>query len=108
MLPHSWLRVHLTRTKRSIQGLGTPSRAFHTSKFQKSILSSWFKKTPQVDEQLLSILICPITKKPLRYDSYNNVLIQDEEGIMYEVHDGIPILDPSLSFRLETSEDEKS
>ena len=45
-----------------------------------------------VDPKLLEILVCPLTKKPLRYDREAQELISDEAGLAYPVRDGIPIM----------------
>lgn len=41
---------------------------------------------------LLKILVCPVTKKSLRYDRVTQELISDEAGLAYPVRDGIPML----------------
>ena len=45
-----------------------------------------------VDPKLLEILVCPVTKKPLRYDAAAQELISDEAGLAYPIRDGIPIM----------------
>ena len=47
-----------------------------------------------VDPRLLEILICPLTKQPLRYDRARNELISDAAGLAYPIRDGIPIMLP--------------
>lgn len=46
----------------------------------------------KVDPKLLEILVCPLTKSPLRYDSDAQELISDQAGLAYPVRDGIPIM----------------
>jgi uncharacterized protein YbaR (Trm112 family) len=46
----------------------------------------------KVDPKLLEILVCPLTKAPLRYDAEANELISDKAGLAYPVRDGIPIM----------------
>jgi len=46
----------------------------------------------KVDPKLLEILICPLTKGPLRYDSEAQELISDRAGLAYPIRDGIPIM----------------
>lgn len=46
----------------------------------------------QVDPKLLEILICPVTKGPLRYDATAQELISDQAGLAYPIRDGIPIM----------------
>ena len=45
-----------------------------------------------VDPQLLAILVCPLTKSPLRYDRATNELVSDKAGLAFPIRDGIPIM----------------
>ena len=45
-----------------------------------------------IDPKLLEILVCPLTKAPLRYDRATQELISDEAGLAYPIRDGIPIM----------------
>ncbi|NKB20072.1 MAG: Trm112 family protein [Alphaproteobacteria bacterium] len=45
-----------------------------------------------VDPKLLEILVCPVTKQPLRYDEEAKELISDAAGLAYPIRDGIPIM----------------
>jgi uncharacterized protein YbaR (Trm112 family) len=45
-----------------------------------------------VDPKLLEILVCPLTKGPLRYDAQNEELISEQAGLAYPIRDGIPIM----------------
>ena len=45
-----------------------------------------------IDPKLLEILVCPLTKSPLRYDSEKKELISDKAGLAYPIRDGIPIM----------------
>jgi uncharacterized protein YbaR (Trm112 family) len=47
---------------------------------------------PQIDPRLLEILVCPLTKAPLRYDRAAQELISDQAGLAYPIRDGIPIM----------------
>lgn len=49
---------------------------------------------PPFDASLLEVLVCPLSKKPLRYKSETNELINDELGIAYPIIDGIPNMIP--------------
>jgi uncharacterized protein YbaR (Trm112 family) len=49
---------------------------------------------PSVDPKLLDILVCPITKSPLRYDRKRQELISDQARLAYPIRDGIPIMLP--------------
>ncbi len=45
-----------------------------------------------VDPKLLEILVCPVTKGPLRYDADRQELISEQAGLAYPIRDGIPIM----------------
>ena len=45
-----------------------------------------------VDPKLLEILVCPLTKGPLRYDTQAQELISEQAGLAYPIRDGIPIM----------------
>jgi uncharacterized protein YbaR (Trm112 family) len=45
-----------------------------------------------VDPKLLEILVCPLTKGPLRYDRANQELVSEKAGLAYPIRDGIPIM----------------
>ncbi len=46
----------------------------------------------EIDPKLLDILVCPLTKAPLRYDRDAQELISEEAGLAYPIRDGIPIM----------------
>ncbi|MFY8093137.1 MAG: Trm112 family protein [Niveispirillum sp.] len=46
----------------------------------------------RVDPRLLEILVCPLTKGPLRYDAGAQELISDQAKLAYPIRDGIPIM----------------
>ncbi|XP_037111004.1 protein preY, mitochondrial-like [Syngnathus acus] len=46
------------------------------------------------DTSLLEFLVCPLSKKPLRFEVTTNELINDELGIAYPIVDGIPNMIP--------------
>ncbi len=45
-----------------------------------------------IDPKLLEILVCPVTKGLLRYDSEAQELISDQAGLAFPIRDGIPIM----------------
>lgn len=45
-----------------------------------------------MDENLLKILVCPITKGPLVYEKKKNELISKSAKLAYPIKNGIPIL----------------
>lgn len=56
---------------------------------------------PPVDPRLLEILVCPVTKGPLRYDRERGELISDRAGLAYPIRDGIPIMLADEARRLD-------
>jgi uncharacterized protein YbaR (Trm112 family) len=54
-----------------------------------------------IDPKLLEILVCPLTKGPLRYDSEAGELVSDQAGLAYPIRDGIPIMLVDEARRLE-------
>jgi len=46
----------------------------------------------KVDPKLLEILVCPVTKGPLRYDAAAQELISDQAKLAFPIRDGIPIM----------------
>jgi len=46
----------------------------------------------RVDPKLLEILVCPVTKQPLEYNSDRHELISPAARLAYPIRDGIPIM----------------
>ncbi len=46
----------------------------------------------EISSELLKIIVCPVTKKPLKYDREAQELISEEAGLAFPIRDGIPIL----------------
>ena len=46
----------------------------------------------ETDPKLLEILVCPLTKSPLRYDKKAQELISEQAKLAYPIRDGIPIM----------------
>jgi len=57
-----------------------------------------------MDPKLLDILVCPVTKGPLRYDRERQELVSQSAGLAYPIRDSIPILLESEARRLEETE----
>ncbi len=45
-----------------------------------------------IDPKLLAILVCPMTRTPLRLDEAAQELVADKAGLAYPIRDGVPIL----------------
>ncbi len=46
----------------------------------------------KIEPRLLAILVCPMTRTPLRHDAETNELISDIAGLAYPIENGTPIL----------------
>ncbi|WP_270935895.1 Trm112 family protein [Falsiroseomonas oryzae] len=54
-----------------------------------------------VDPRLLEILVCPVTKGPLRYDRARSELVSEKAGLAYPIRDGIPVMLPEEARKLD-------
>ena len=45
-----------------------------------------------LDPALLAILVCPVTRTPLRYDEVWQELVSDAAAVAYPVRAGTPVL----------------
>lgn len=45
-----------------------------------------------MDMQLLDILVCPVTKGPLKYDKEKQELVSTSARLAYPIRDGIPVM----------------
>jgi len=57
----------------------------------------------RLDPKLLEILVCPLTKTSLDYDSEGQELISRAAGRAYPIRDGIPIMLPEEARKLDES-----
>lgn len=57
-----------------------------------------------VDPKLLEILVCPLTKGPLRYDSDKQELVSEQANLAYPIRDGIPIMLVDEARKLDAAE----
>jgi len=57
-----------------------------------------------LDPELLAILVCPLTRGPLRYDAQAEELISDQAGLAYPVRDGVPVMLIEEARRLPSAE----
>ena len=47
---------------------------------------------PEIDPRVLEILVCPLTKQPLRLDRKAQELISASAGLAYPIREGVPIM----------------
>lgn len=45
-----------------------------------------------INPELLAVLVCPVTRTPLRYDAEREELISDAAGLAYPIRDGVPVM----------------
>ncbi|MCG8394429.1 MAG: Trm112 family protein [Pseudomonadales bacterium] len=57
-----------------------------------------------MDQKLLSILVCPVSKAPLEYDKENQELVCRASGLAYPIRDGIPVMLESEARQLTEEE----
>jgi uncharacterized protein YbaR (Trm112 family) len=62
------------------------------------------KRTVIVDKNLLSILVCPVSKAPLEYNKDKQELVCRASGLAYPIRDGIPVMLESEARQLEADE----
>ena len=55
----------------------------------------------EIDPKLLEILVCPVTRGPLKYDRKAQELVSDSPCLAYPIRDGIPIMLPDEARKLE-------
>tara|TARA_B100001057_G_scaffold127435_1_gene126369 strand:+ start:270 stop:476 length:207 start_codon:yes stop_codon:yes gene_type:complete len=51
-------------------------------------------KVQAPDKALLEMLVCPVTRLPLRYDAEAHELVSEAANLAYPIRDGIPIMLP--------------
>lgn len=61
-----------------------------------------------IDPKLLEILVCPMTKTVLEYDSDHQELVSRAARLAYPIRDGIPIMLPEEARQLDDDELKKS
>ncbi|HSM96280.1 MAG TPA: Trm112 family protein [Rhizomicrobium sp.] len=56
------------------------------------------------DPKLLAILVCPVTRMPLKYDRAKNELISKAAGLAYPIRGGVPVMIESEARELTEAE----
>lgn len=51
-------------------------------------------QTTRIDQRLLEILVCPVTRATLEYDADRQELVSRAAKLAYPIRDGIPIMLP--------------
>lgn len=66
--------------------------------------SVWHCEMVMIDKRLLSILVCPVSKAPVEYDTQKDELVCRASGLAYPVRDGIPVMLESEARQLTADE----
>jgi uncharacterized protein YbaR (Trm112 family) len=45
-----------------------------------------------VDPELLALLVCPITRMPLRHDEERQELVSEAAGLAFPIREGVPVM----------------
>ncbi len=45
-----------------------------------------------LDPWLLSILVCPVTRTPIRYDALAQELVSEAAGLAFPIKHGVPVM----------------
>ncbi len=61
----------------------------------------------EINKKLLEILVCPVTKAPLRFNADKDELISDQADLAYPIKDGIPVMLVEQARQLEDREIKK-
>ncbi|MDC9701513.1 MAG: Trm112 family protein [Alphaproteobacteria bacterium] len=59
------------------------------------------KKAEGPDRKLLELLVCPVTRSPLIYDSTKQELISKAANLAYPIRNGIPVMLPEEARHLD-------
>lgn len=81
--------LRVSRPRSSADGCETPGKGPHA-----------------FDPALLEVLVCPLSKKPLRYEASTNELVNEELGIAYPIIDGIPNMIPQAARMIHQNKQE--
>jgi uncharacterized protein len=55
----------------------------------------------KADPKLLEILVCPLTKAPLEYDTERQELISRQAGLAFPIREGIPVMLPDVARKID-------
>ena len=56
-----------------------------------------------ISQQLLDLLVCPVSQGTLTYDATREELVCEKSGLAYPIRDGIPVMLQSEARQLESS-----
>ncbi|XP_031148379.1 protein preY, mitochondrial-like [Sander lucioperca] len=88
------LLTETIRVHRCVKNAPLTQRAIPASFSARSFSDVKDEAQQPFDTSLLEFLVCPLSKKPLRYEAKTNELINEELGIAYPIMNGIPNMIP--------------
>ena len=59
------------------------------------------ERSEDIDPKLLDLLVCPLTKAPLKFDRERCELVSEQARLAYPVRGGVPIMLPSEARSLD-------
>ncbi|GHT97494.1 hypothetical protein FACS1894126_1650 [Alphaproteobacteria bacterium] len=60
-------------------------------------------KTPLISDDLLKLIVCPLSG--IRLEISGDMLVNTKDSICYPIIDGIPVVDPKCVIKIEQQED---
>ncbi|XP_076469916.1 protein preY, mitochondrial-like [Babylonia areolata] len=96
-----WTRAQQSYTLTAHNLCRTVAPASQTRQSSQDTTASQDNNT--FNEKTLEHLVCPLSKKELRYDKDNNELVCDEIGVAYPIVNGIPNMVPQDARMLKNS-----
>lgn len=64
-------------------------------------MSDAFHTPNSVDPRLLEVLVCPVTRGKLTYDSQKQELVSKGAKLAFPIRDGVPIMLPDEARKLD-------
>ncbi|XP_070763599.1 protein preY, mitochondrial [Enoplosus armatus] len=99
------LVTEAARAHRCVKNAPLIQRATRASVSARSLSGAKDEGQQPFDVSLLDFLVCPLSKKPLRYEAKTNELINEELGIAYPIVGGIPNMIPQEARLLQKDAD---
>ncbi|KAF3689209.1 Protein preY, mitochondrial Precursor [Channa argus] len=100
--------IRTSRVTRYVKQASLIQKITPATVFIRSFTGAKDEAQQPFDTSLLEFLVCPLSKKPLRYEAKSNELINEELGIAYPIIDGIPNMIPQEARLIQKDADAKS
>ena len=93
---NSGVECNLAKVDVESSNLFTRSSLFYASDPNVAAMTHSGKTAPA----LIAMLVCPVSKMPLRHDEAASELVSDAAKLAYPIRDGIPIMLPEEARKL--------